>query len=93
MNDALTLDGLTKTYLKGTPGEVQVLRGASLALKPGEAVALVAPSGAGKSTLLHIAGLLDTPDTGQVAIGGRDDHMTECIFRQLCSAVSASDMP
>jgi lipoprotein-releasing system ATP-binding protein len=33
---------------------------------------LVAPSGAGKSTLLHIAGLLDTADTGTVAIRGED---------------------
>jgi lipoprotein-releasing system ATP-binding protein len=33
---------------------------------------LVAPSGAGKSTLLHIAGLLDTPDAGQVILSGRD---------------------
>jgi lipoprotein-releasing system ATP-binding protein len=37
----------------------------------GEVVALVAPSGAGKSTLLHIAGLLDTPDAGQVRLAGR----------------------
>ncbi|MEL7127181.1 MAG: ABC transporter ATP-binding protein, partial [Pseudomonadota bacterium] len=33
--------------------------------------ALVAPSGAGKSTLLHIAGLLDTPDTGEVRLAGQ----------------------
>ncbi|WP_299944394.1 ABC transporter ATP-binding protein [uncultured Ruegeria sp.] len=67
----LTLSGLTKTYLSGTPGEVQVLRGADLELRAGEAVALVAPSGAGKSTLLHIAGLLDTPDMGEVEIAGQ----------------------
>ncbi|CAD0183631.1 Lipoprotein-releasing system ATP-binding protein LolD [Ruegeria sp. THAF57] len=67
----LRLDGLTKTYLKGTPGEVQVLRGVDLDLRTGEAVALVAPSGAGKSTLLHIAGLLDTPDAGTVEIAGQ----------------------
>ena len=73
MNDVtLRLTGLTKTYLKGTPGEVQVLRGADLDLRAGEAVALVAPSGAGKSTLLHIAGLLDTPDTGSVEVAGQD---------------------
>ncbi len=73
MNDVtLQLRNLTKTYLKGTPGEVEVLRGADLDLKPGEAVALVAPSGAGKSTLLHIAGLLDTPDQGTVQIAGQD---------------------
>lgn len=68
----LRLKGLTKTYLKGTPGEVQVLRGVDLELNAGEAVAMVAPSGAGKSTLLHIAGLLDMPDDGQVEIGGQD---------------------
>ncbi len=67
----LRLTGLTKTYLPGTPGEVQVLRGADLELRAGEAVALVAPSGAGKSTLLHIAGLLDTPDQGSVEIAGQ----------------------
>jgi lipoprotein-releasing system ATP-binding protein len=48
-----------------------VLRGAALALRPGELVALVGPSGAGKSTLLHIAGLLERPDGGEVMIGGR----------------------
>jgi lipoprotein-releasing system ATP-binding protein len=66
----LALAGVDKTYLKGTPGEVRVLAGAALELAAGEVVALVAPSGAGKSTLLHIAGLLDTPDTGSVKIGG-----------------------
>jgi len=73
MND-LTLDltDIKKTYNAGKPNEVQVLRGVSLQVAKGEVVALVAPSGAGKSTLLHIAGLLDTPDTGTVAIGGED---------------------
>ncbi|MCA3440796.1 MAG: ABC transporter ATP-binding protein [Rhodobacter sp.] len=67
----LVLDGIAKTYNAGTPGEVQVLRGATLSVAAGEVVALVAPSGAGKSTLLHIAGLLDTPDAGQVRLAGR----------------------
>ncbi|SMX32758.1 ABC transporter ATP-binding protein [Actibacterium lipolyticum] len=68
----LGLEGVDKAYNKGKPNEVTVLRGASLAVKPGEVVALVAPSGAGKSTLLHIAGLLDTPDAGSVAINDQD---------------------
>ncbi|MEX0283550.1 MAG: ABC transporter ATP-binding protein [Paracoccaceae bacterium] len=67
----LELDTLTKSYNAGQPNEVQVLRGVNLTLAPGEVVALVAPSGAGKSTLLHIAGLLDTPDGGQVRIAGQ----------------------
>lgn len=73
MNDpVLRLSAISKTYNAGRPGEVQVLREASLTLAQGEVVALVAPSGAGKSTLLHIAGLLDSPDTGEVAINGVD---------------------
>jgi lipoprotein-releasing system ATP-binding protein len=67
---ALELRGIVKTYKRGEPGEVEVLRGIDLVVNPGEVVALIAPSGAGKSTLLHIAGLLDTPDSGEVLIGG-----------------------
>jgi len=68
----LDLNGLKKSYNHGKPNEVQVLHGVSLQVGRGEVVALVAPSGAGKSTLLHIAGLLDSPDEGTVAIGGED---------------------
>ncbi len=69
-NFALELAGIEKSYNLGLPSEVNVLSGATLEVKVGEVVALVAPSGAGKSTLLHIAGLLDTPDEGSVALGG-----------------------
>ena len=67
----LSLEGITKTYAKGSVNPVAVLRGVDLTIQPGEVVALVAPSGAGKSTLLHIAGLLDTPDQGQVTLAGQ----------------------
>lgn len=72
MSEALVLDGIGKTYNAGKPNVLHVLDGASLTLNAGEVVALVAPSGAGKSTLLHIAGLLDSCDTGRVVIGGTD---------------------
>ena len=72
MNDPmLELIGIEKAYNRGKPSEVVVLRGADIALARGEVVALVAPSGAGKSTLLHIAGLLDSPDSGVVRLGGQ----------------------
>ncbi|MEC7764394.1 MAG: ABC transporter ATP-binding protein [Pseudomonadota bacterium] len=72
MSDVLKLETIEKVYNAGEPGEVAVLKGANIAIAPGEVVALVAPSGAGKSTLLHIAGLLDTPSSGRVSIGGED---------------------
>jgi lipoprotein-releasing system ATP-binding protein len=71
-NPILSLTDLKKGYNHGKPNEVRVLQGATLSVQAGEVVALVAPSGAGKSTLLHIAGLLDTADTGTVAIRGED---------------------
>ncbi len=72
MSEVLVLEGISKTYGKGGPAPVAVLRDLSLSVGRGEVVALVAPSGAGKSTLLHIAGLLDTADSGRVMLNGRD---------------------
>jgi lipoprotein-releasing system ATP-binding protein len=72
MSEVLRLTGVGRTYNPGLPNEVRVLNGVDLAIASGEIVAMVAPSGAGKSTLLHIAGLLDQPDAGAVAINGRD---------------------
>ncbi|HEV2558447.1 MAG TPA: ABC transporter ATP-binding protein [Microvirga sp.] len=67
---ALYLAKVERRYPQGET-HLEVLRGADLAIWPGEIVALVAPSGTGKSTLLHVAGLLEKPDGGEVFVGGR----------------------
>lgn len=72
MSDVLRLENISKTYGKDGPAPIAVLNDLNLNVGKGEVVALVAPSGAGKSTLLHIAGLLDTPDSGAVMLNGRD---------------------
>jgi lipoprotein-releasing system ATP-binding protein len=73
MNDqpatGLKLQGIRRSFTQGK-AVLEVLRGADLAIRPGEIVALVGPSGAGKSTLLHIAGLLEHPDAGEVWLAG-----------------------
>ncbi len=67
----LRLEGVEKSYNLGRPNETRVLQGVDLRIHAGEIVGLIAPSGAGKSTLLHIAGLLDTPDAGQLDLCGQ----------------------
>src|SRR3954466_4627549 len=66
---ALRLEKVCRRYQQGQ-GTLEVFRDISLALKPGELVALVGPSGAGKSSLLHMAGLLEAPSEGEIYIDG-----------------------
>ncbi|MBR0756797.1 ABC transporter ATP-binding protein [Bradyrhizobium jicamae] len=63
------LHEIKRQYRQGE-ATLTILDGAKLALWPGQSVALVAPSGSGKSTLLHIAGLLESPDDGEVYVAG-----------------------
>jgi lipoprotein-releasing system ATP-binding protein len=66
----LSLRDIKRTFIQGDR-RLEVLRGVSLDLRPGEIVALVGQSGSGKSTLLHIAGLLERPDEGDIIVDGK----------------------
>lgn len=65
----LSVTGLTRTF-KQAGKRLEVLKGASFSVRPGEMVALVGPSGAGKSTLLHCVGLLERQDAGEIVLDG-----------------------
>ena len=67
----LEAEGLAKRYATEA-GTLEVLRDASIAVRPGEIVAIVGESGTGKSTLLHLLGALDRPTSGTVRYGGED---------------------
>ncbi|MBC5782377.1 ABC transporter ATP-binding protein [Ramlibacter sp. USB13] len=63
----LEVQGLAKCY-----GDVPVFRDVSLAVAPGEFVAIVGESGVGKSTLLNCMAGLDTWDEGRILVAGTD---------------------
>ncbi|MEA5155044.1 ABC transporter ATP-binding protein [Raineyella sp.] len=81
-------EGLTKVY-GVADSEVRALDGVSIAVAPGEFVAVMGPSGCGKSTLLNLLGGLDSPTSGRVEVDGADltalpdDRLTELRRRRI----------
>jgi putative ABC transport system ATP-binding protein len=63
---AVIVEGASKSF-----GRIGALRGMSLRVDPGEAVAITGRSGSGKSTLLSLIGGLEQPDEGRILIDGR----------------------
>ncbi|HEX5783690.1 MAG TPA: ATP-binding cassette domain-containing protein, partial [Burkholderiaceae bacterium] len=66
----IELRGVRKTYRLGEH-VIPALQGVDLAVQPGELLALTGPSGSGKSTILNLCGLIDSPDAGDIVLGGQ----------------------
>lgn len=70
MSPILELQDVTRTFGEGS-ALTHALRGVSLDVRGGEAVALMGPSGCGKTTLLNVMGLVVAASSGSVVIDGR----------------------
>jgi putative ABC transport system ATP-binding protein len=79
----IVADQLAKVYGAGEAA-VTALDHVSLAVNPGEFVAIMGPSGCGKSTLLHLLGGLDRPTSGHVIIDGHNlEDLSDAALTQL----------
>jgi len=68
---ALVAEEIHKSF-----GTLEVLKGVSVTAHDGDVIAMVGSSGSGKSTFLRCINLLETPDSGQVHVGGELIRMT-----------------
>jgi putative ABC transport system ATP-binding protein len=68
----IEVERLGKQYESAAPGTPPALQDVSVAIEPGEFVAVMGPSGSGKSTFMNIVGLLDTPTGGAYRLNGHD---------------------
>jgi putative ABC transport system ATP-binding protein len=66
---ALAFDGVDKTFRRGEE-RIHAVRDVTLELEPGRIGALVGRSGSGKTTVLHLAAGWESPDRGEILLGG-----------------------
>lgn len=71
LHDYIQISGLHKTYFTHS-GPLRVLKGINLSVRKGEIFGIIGFSGAGKSTLARCINRLETPDNGQILVGGVD---------------------
>ena len=77
MNAIIQVKKLCKSYLSGTV-PLRVLNDIDLTINQGDFISLMGPSGSGKSTFLNIIGTMDSPNSGEIWIAGKQvTHMPE----------------
>ena len=64
-------------------GQVEILKGISLEILPGQLIAFLGPSGSGKTTLLRIIAGLEVPDYGEILLHGENARDQKVSDRQV----------